>query len=104
MDSLLTCSPVLLVVDPREPLRRLVVPFLATMSLVFLVFLSHGTRGEIRTPNILVLSQAPLPVGPHEHLVPLVRFELTLYKLSTCSLCLLGYSGMVESEGIEPHA
>ena len=39
-----------------------------------------GARGEIRTPTLLILSQLPLPVGPHalRCLVPAEGFEHTL--------------------------
>ena len=30
---------------------------------------SHGAGGEIRTPNLLGLSQPPLPFWPHPHIL-----------------------------------
>ena len=36
------------------------------MSLYQVGVCGHGARAGIRTPNILVLSQVPLPVGLHE--------------------------------------
>ena len=34
---------------------------------------SHGAGGEIRTPNLLGLSQPPLPFWPHPHVSQFVK-------------------------------
>jgi hypothetical protein len=46
-----------------------------------------GTRETTRTSNLLVLSEAPLPLGYTGKLVHPGRVELPPYRLSTCCLC-----------------